>query len=794
MEKFEFQETAVEDLIGQFKTLWKQPQHQIPITLKAPTGSGKTYMTEKLICDLTKQPDWKQDVAFVWITFSDDLAMQSKDKFVDYFTPNLPGRMLTIEDLNQGALRGNDVIFLNWQKLVSESADNRVNRRPKDERLRKESGYYFEDVLELTKAEGREFILIIDESHRNVTAASMRDVINPMNPKIIFKVSATPEEEPSYSDITHNKAGWYEVERQDVIDAGLIKSELICQTEEDLKSQEGEDLDKALLTLAMKKRQALCDDINTFGFDVNPLVIIQLPNDDSSVDSQDMTKEQYVTEFLVSKGVPATRIAKWFTSQKKPVGLEDNNSPYDYLLFKMAAGTGWDCPRAQVLVMFRDIHSETFETQTIGRIVRVPVRGVPGAEIFKNGYIYTNCKRAAVLNAKYDEPGNKPKTFISTSKKGEDFVLDVKLDTEYISRADYGDLGKSWEFQKQLFKTFNEYFGIQQDDTIPILKDKLTAKGLSIIPTLKQQVLVNSKMQNFDQISIEFNAGENTEYEVSLNDVQKWFTSLCVSLLKEQTDEDCKIGNIARSWGSLKSALRLWLKFVFPELDDDGRYRIFIADTERGANSIFRICLTKTLKDYRPILNAQIDERKRKAEEQDTETFVIYKACAFTDDYEVIETKKCLYSPFYLRKEYNGRDNEIAFIKYIDDCASVDWWMKNGDSGKDWLSFRYENEESGKTELFYPDWIIYFKNGDIGLFDTKSGNTATSVETKCKAEALQKKIGYLNGFNRDLIHYVGGIVIPANGQWYLNNSEKYKYTKGSTDGWKLLSDVINGLV
>ena len=85
MERIDFQERAVEDLLRQFKELWKQPQHQIPITLKAPTGSGKTYMVEKLICELTKQPDWVQDVAFMWITFSDDLAMQSLNKFKDYF-------------------------------------------------------------------------------------------------------------------------------------------------------------------------------------------------------------------------------------------------------------------------------------------------------------------------------------------------------------------------------------------------------------------------------------------------------------------------------------------------------------------------------------------------------------------------------------------------------------------------------------------------------------------------------------------------------------------------------------
>ena len=166
MERIEFQEQAVEQLLTQFKECWKQPQHQIPITLKAPTGSGKTYMTEKFICELSKQPDWVQDVAYVWITFSDDLAMQSRDKFMDYFPTSLPGRLLTIQDFQQGALHERDIIFLNWQKLVSRSAENRVLRRPDDDRNEKEQGFYFEDVVELTHAEGREFVMIIDESHK----------------------------------------------------------------------------------------------------------------------------------------------------------------------------------------------------------------------------------------------------------------------------------------------------------------------------------------------------------------------------------------------------------------------------------------------------------------------------------------------------------------------------------------------------------------------------------------------------------------------------------------------------
>ncbi len=790
MERIEFQEKAVEELLSQFKTLWRQPQHQIPITLKAPTGSGKTYMTEKFICELSKQPDWVQDVAYVWITFSDDLAMQSRDKFMDYFPTSLPGRLLTIQDFQQGALRERDIIFLNWQKLVSKSAENRVLRRPDDDRNEKEQGFYFEDVVELTHAEGREFVMIIDESHKNVTDAAVRDVINPINPKIILKVSATPESEPSISDIRNNRAGWVEVERQDVIDAGMIKRELICQTEEDIKSRGNKDLDDLLLDLAMERRELLVEEIAKFDMKVNPLVIIQLPNN-TSVDTSDQTKEEIVTDYLVSHGVEPTRIAKWFTNEKKPLGLEDNESQYDYLLFKMAAGTGWDCPRAQVLVMFRDIQSETFQTQTIGRIVRIPVHGQQGTEVFRTGYIYTNYNRKMVLEGKYDEPGNKPKVNVAENVKDQEIIIDYLLQTEYMSRIDYGDLGKSWEFQQCLIKTFNDYFGITLEDMFDTVRDKLQSHGLQIVPHLEQEIVVNARFKDLDQISLAFN-GNDMSREVSRHDVQKLFSKVCVDLLKGQTDDDSKIANIARSFGILKSALRMWFKnYAFRLEDDDARYRIFLADVlNKGERSLFKYLVTATLKAHYPLREEQIKKRREEAEKQETTTFRILKTYAYSDDYESMEMKRCLFHPFYIRKNYDGKINEQKFANYLDKQECIEWWMKNGDNGKDWLSIRYFNEVTQKTELFYPDWIYKKKDGTIGIWDTKGGQTASSIETKNKAEELQRRIRILNGYHREGIRYEGGIVIEANSMWYYNNNGEYMYKQGSTEGWMNMNDIF----
>ena len=60
-----FQIDAVDKIVSNIKRLWNNEDRQIPIVLKAPTGSGKTYMTQKVICDMAEQPDWDRDVAYV---------------------------------------------------------------------------------------------------------------------------------------------------------------------------------------------------------------------------------------------------------------------------------------------------------------------------------------------------------------------------------------------------------------------------------------------------------------------------------------------------------------------------------------------------------------------------------------------------------------------------------------------------------------------------------------------------------------------------------------------------------
>lgn len=56
---------------------------------------------------------------------------------------------------------------------------------------------------------------------------------------------------------------------------------------------------------------------------------------------------------------------------------------------KQAVATGWDCPRAKILVKLREGMGDVFTIQTIGRIRRMPEHKHYSNELLDYAYIYT---------------------------------------------------------------------------------------------------------------------------------------------------------------------------------------------------------------------------------------------------------------------------------------------------------------------------------------------------------------------------------------------------------------------
>ena len=106
---------------------------------------------------------------------------------------------------------------------------------------------------------------------------------------------------------------------------------------------------------------------------------------------------------------------------------------------------------------------------------------------------------------------------------------------------------------------------------------------------------------------------------------------------------------------------------------------------------------------------------------------------SFTGKFSELKTKKSVMKPFFYDFKWRPEEN---FIKLLDTSKKVDFWFKNGDRDQTYFSVPYQ--EGKQINLFYLDFIVKFKNGKIGLFDTKSGRTIDSA--KNKSDGLQDYI------------------------------------------------------
>lgn len=932
---FDFQQDAIGNLQVAFKELWNVNDAIPKILLKAPTGAGKTLITSAFIDSLqTESPllPYIGDVAFIWITFGEKLAYQSKDKFYDTFFPNLRNTLSTPEDCLD-ALRTNEILFINWEKLSQSKFTDRLKlRRPENVLDRKESGYYFEDIIENTHSQGREIILIIDESHSHVETKNSQEIIEIISPRLIYNMSATPFKTTDAKNafavlMMEKKASLVEVDRQRVIDAGLIKQEIKCQTEEDLKRFEGANIDEVMLDLAIEKRNQIKSEWEKIGLNINPLCLIQLPNDDSSYDDKTEKKEEFTKRYLKRRGIPENRIGAWLDNNpvKAEWRLTDNDSEIDFLLFKLAAGTGWDCPRAHVLVMFREVKSPVFQSQTLGRIVRMACfdeKLLEGHSMLKTGYLFTTYERNTVaveetngvkkkqkihtaklittskkdavvktyandlfelltqpdsIADKIDEALDKgqiastetdlpeydhesvrkvieatstivnkklenlivnepePDLFtIDTQKKSDNdiatemkvsqkkidsvtaetnneiltvlqkelnidsyspllkqeifeiiqdavetsagkkeaelILLDQSLKSDFLSRTDYGDLGKSSDFQKPFKESMHKFFGTNGRNSVGD-DDKTCFEKMNIDlkPELTRKMMVNEIFKAEEEYDSKKDV-KSTETNVSDIDASHYLTLMCMAIIKESS-----ISNVARSWSPLRSAIQEWVKdLALPNsIKMEDWYRILVKDFNKDVNSSVKKGILKAIEDYLPIRKKFLDEKQKEAEENRSKPFRIKTEYNYTDDYEVYtSSSRSFVQPFYLLKDYRGRENETRFISFLEGNPEIQNWFKNGSSGKESFCIKYFNSVEDTYDGFYPDWIVVYKNGDIGIFDTKSGFTGwkQSQETRDKAKALHEKIDWLNQNSK--IHYKGGIVELVNGSWEITSKEE----------------------
>ena len=704
------------------------------ILVQAPTGSGKTIILVSYIEEYLKE---NNKTIFVWLTpGKGDLEEQSRKKMVNFLPHH---KTKKIQDVLLQGFEAKDTAFINWETITKKG--NNALKEAERKNL-------YERVHEAHN-NGYKFIIIVDEEHLNKTVKA-ESIIEYMNPEYIVRVSATTK--------TNKEAEYIEIDELEVINAGLITRALyINENVESTTTLSNEH--EYLLDLAINKRKAIKDEYIKLGIQVNPLIIIQVPSKSDDLINQ-------IENILAEKKYSYYRqnLAIWLSERKENIeNIEHNESNQAILIMKQAISTGWDCPRAKILVKLRDNMSEDFETQTIGRIRRMPQAHHYDNILLDNCYLYTfDEKYEQTVKQELDVYAYDTKVvFLKNEYKS----LTLKKET-YDSKFDGFD-------ERQTFNILHNYYiekyhlSFKKKDNKTILE----ANGYVFKDTIDNYV-VQDKI-----VKINSNELENA------NRIQ---VSSSVSTNKNGFELRHSINVISSKIGMRYDRTRLMLermfykgklftkKFVDLTLVE---FYAFVINNEDKLKYDFQEAVSQKARQIKMNLN-ELNITDWHASEMD---YIKYDPKM--KDTTIYEKSIYLNYPNSTIKSKSER----MFEYFCENNENIKWFYKNGESSSDYFSIVYVDAVNHKWH-FYPDFIVCDLNNNIWIIETKGGENAQGesknidIKVENKFEALKeysKKYNVKFGFVRDY---------DKNERLYLCNTE---YTEDmENDNWRLLVNIF----
>jgi type III restriction enzyme len=690
MKNIEFQQTYIDEIaITALKFLNDKYREQSTIVFTAPTGSGKTYMISQALTKIAKQS--KDSYSFIWISVN-SLHEQSRQNLSRYLEDERLLDCIAIDEIQNKTIEQNEIVFFNWDSLIK---DNNVFR------MENESNWNLESVVVNTKEEGREIILIIDESHRTAKAEKAKDVIREINPKLILEMTATPL--PSEGTLIEIPLGR-------VVAEGMIKREVqINPNSHHIKEN------KELLGVALKKRKQLKAAYENIGVNINPLLLVQIPNR-KVTDST--APEDYIVGLLAehditqSNGRLVIRISgediKELDERVKP-----NDSKVDVLIFKEAIALGWDCPRAAILFLQREWKQDryVFNIQTLGRIMRMPEQKHYEDKLELNiGYVFSASDNFEIVQELATD-------YVSSlqMKRDEDrYLKPVKLHSEFIRRK--RELTRlSGDFKKCLFEAAEELKTKDEiNSNVKDIQKSFSADGKAATIDLDQ------KIEFEKQIKIKKDIREITDS----------YTTFCGEMASPYAK--------ARSTQIIKSSIRSWFKEIFGIGDED---QVSIVVMQKNNNPKFKQLLDVAKEKYKQLPT-------RSEEVIPTEDWEVPESMSIFSDFDEIKKshKSIIKSEdekkLFVKKNKNGKNElsepERIFIDGLENCDDeLQWWFKNSHGESKYFGIAYK-KANGHYYAFYPDFILKTKKETliVEIKDDKDFKAENVLKLRAGKECL----------------------------------------------------------
>ena len=418
----DYQTDAVRDVLNNLKKArkrWHEDTDRHAFSLTAVTGAGKTVMAAAAFEALfhgDDEYDFDADPGAVVIWFSDDPSLNEQTRFrlMESSDRIQHTDMVVVENtFNRAKFDAGKIYFLNTQKLGKNSLLVRGFEQDEQEaksgaifpEMRPDMRAYtiWDTIRNTIEDPGLTLYLVLDEAHRGIGKPTAENVnakgtivqrlINgsqgiPGIP-VVWGISATVDRfnkamEGAQKRIT---LPGVVVDSTKVQESGLIKDTIIL----DMPDEVG-DFDTVLVRRASDKLKASTEAWFEYfkqqeeANKVIPLMVLQVPNTPNSNDIGRALETIYQQWPDLPNGSVAHVLGEHSTQQYgnrqvpyiEPERVQESTW-VRVLIAKDAISTGWDCPRAEVMISFRSASDKTHITQLLGRMVRSPLaRRIPG--------------------------------------------------------------------------------------------------------------------------------------------------------------------------------------------------------------------------------------------------------------------------------------------------------------------------------------------------------------------------------------------------------------------------------
>lgn len=404
---FDFQKDALNALRSKLLAARTYASSDNPqaIAFSAPTGSGKTVMMTALFEALLVQPDdqlewpadWapQSDAVILWLSDMPELNEQTRLKIERQ--SDRVNRVQQLVSIDSGfdapRLGGGRIYFMNTQKLGT------------DKRLTKEGDgrqySIWTTISNTARAIPDRFYVVIDEAHRGMAggkgAKDAQSLIQRflkghapdglIKMPLVIGISATTRR---FVDTVTNAASGHTVHHvqirpEDVRQSGLLKDRILIHHPEASTSAA-----MSLLEEAARRWATMTDLWDKFCKEegepvVRPVLVVQVEN----ATEQQLTKTSLSDALSVVESAIGRRLADGEIAhamhetgdldiggrrvRRVEASRIDEDKTIGVVFFKTSLSTGWDCPRAEVMMSFRHAQDHTYIAQLLGRMVRTPL-------------------------------------------------------------------------------------------------------------------------------------------------------------------------------------------------------------------------------------------------------------------------------------------------------------------------------------------------------------------------------------------------------------------------------------